>query len=124
MSTTMKTNDTPRIDKIVDSLNQLLAQEMVLRETSNAPTTQHIDAVDALTYVVDLLSRSDKRANQIRQLDDSRLGALLENIRLDGEKRGLSYFGAKPLKYLYPDNSIDEWVRWLKQPGSLVRRDD
>lgn len=121
---TMKTSDTNPFDKIVDSLNQLLEQEMALVETSNAPKTRHIDAAAALTYVVDLLGNSDKRANQIRQLDDSRLGALLENIRLDGEKRGLSYFSAEPRKYLYPDNSIDEWVRWLKQPGSLVERDD
>lgn len=121
---TMKTSDTNPFDKIVDSLNQLLEQEMALVKTSNAPKTRHIDAAAALTYVVDLLGNSDKRANQIRQLDDSGLGALLENIRLDGEKRGLSYIGAKPLKYLYPDNSIDAWVRWLKQPGSLVERDD
>lgn len=121
---TMKTNDTRPIDKIVDSLNQLLEQEMALIETSDAPKTRHIDAAAALTYVVDLLGNSNKRANQIRQLDDFGLGALLENIRLDGEKRGLSYIGAKPLKYLYPDNSIDAWVRWLKQPGSLVERDD
>lgn len=120
----MKTNDTRPIDKIVDSLNQLLEQEMTLVKTSNAPKTRHIDAAAALTYVVDLLGNSDKRANQIRQLDDFGLGALLENIRLDGEKRGLSYIGAKPLKYPYPDNSIDEWVRWLKQPGSLVERSD
>lgn len=121
---TMKTSDTNPFDKIVDSLNQLLEQEMALVETSNAPKTRHIDAAAALTYVVDLLGNSDKRANQIRQLDDSRLGALLENIRLDGEKHGLSYFSVEPRKYLYPDNSIDEWVRWLKQPGSLIGRDD
>lgn len=121
---TMKTSDTNPFDKIVDSLNQLLEQEMALVKTSNAPKTRHIDAAAALTYVVDLLGNSDKRANQIRQLDDFGLGALLENIRLDGEKRGLSYFSVEPRKYLYPDNSIDAWVRWLKQPGSLVERDD
>lgn len=121
---TMKTSDTNPFDKIVDSLNQLLEQEMTLVKTSNAPKTRHIDAAAALTYVVDLLGNSDKRANQIRQLDDFGLGAFLENIRLDGEKRGLSYFSVEPRKYLYPDNSIDEWVRWLKQPGSLVERDD
>lgn len=121
---TMKTNDTRPIDKIVDSLNQLLEQEMALVETSNAPKTRHIDAAAALTYVVDLLGNSDKRANQIRQLDDFGLGALLENIRLDGEKRGLSYFSVEPRKYLYPDNSIDEWVGWLKNSGSLIGRDD
>lgn len=120
---TMKTNDTLSLDKIVDSLNQLLEQEMALIETSNTPKTQHIDAAAALTYVVELLSSSDKRANRIRQLDDFRLGALLENIRLDGEKRGLSYIGAKPRKYWYPDNSIDAWVRWLKEPGSLAGGD-
>lgn len=121
---TMKTSDTNPFDKIVDSLNQLLEQEMALVETSNAPKTRHIDAAAALTYVVDLLGNSDKRANQIRQLDDFGLGALLENIRLDGEKRGLSYFSVEPRKYLYPDNSIDEWVRWLKNSGSLIGRDD
>lgn len=121
---TMKTSDTNPFDKIVDSLNQLLEQEMALVKTSNAPKTRHIDAAAALTYVVDLLGNSDKRANQIRQLDDFGLGAFLENIRLDGEKRGLSYFSVEPRKYLYPDNSIDEWVRWLKQPGSLIERDD
>ena len=116
----MRTNDTPRIDKIVDSLNQLLEQEKDSRKASHS----HIDAIDALTYVIDLLDGYDKRANQIRQLNDFQLGALLENIRLDGEKRGLSYFGAEPRKYLYPDNSIDEWVRWLKNSGSLIGRDD
>lgn len=121
---TMKTSDTNPFDKIVDSLNQLLAQEIALIETSNAPKTRHIDAAAALTYVVDLLGNSDKRANQIRQLDDFGLGALLENIRLDGEKRGLSYFSVEPRKYLYPDNSIDEWVGWLKNSGSLIGRDD
>lgn len=117
----MKTNSKPSVGQIIEVLEGLLTKENILSKVSDAPTTQHMDSIRVLEYLLNLLKDGDTRANTIRLLDDFRLGYLFENIRLDGEKRGIATLGVRPKAYLYPDNHVD-WVSWLNSSGSLAGR--